>query len=76
MYTVLPQVFYDVAQECIEPFRSCFSRGAAFRHFANFVLSKCVGTYEHGVTDSISWTDTGGRIPRIHWMTSTPTRRK
>ena len=53
MYTVLPQVFYDVAQECIEPFRSCFSRGAAFRHFANFVLSKCVGTYEHGVTDSI-----------------------
>ena len=39
MYTILPQVFHDVARECIEPFRSCFSKGATFRHFVNFVLS-------------------------------------
>ena len=53
MYTILPQVFHDVARECIEPFRSCFSREAAFRHFAHFVLSKCVCTYEYGVTDTV-----------------------
>lgn len=53
MCTILPQVFYDVSQECIMPFRPCFSREAAFRHFAQFILSKCVGTYEHGVTDAV-----------------------
>lgn len=53
MCTILPQVFYDVAQECIAPFRPCFSREAAFRHFVWFILSKCVGTYEHGVTDAV-----------------------
>ena len=53
MCTILPRIFYDVAQECIVPFRPFFSREAAFRHFAQFILSKCVGTYEHGVTDAV-----------------------
>ena len=53
MCTILPQVFYDVAEAFIMPFRSCFSREAAFRHFSQFILSKCVGTYEYGVTDAI-----------------------